>query len=100
LIGSIINLLCLALVVAYHSTLSGRAQTVEMPRSRSDSGADRAPIHLLVDSTGLKLCGAGEWLLEKHNTRQRRSWRTLHIGVDADTSEIVVATQSLTAGSA
>ncbi len=49
-------------------------------------------MHLLVDSTGLKLCGAGEWLLEKHGTKTRRAWRTLHIGTDADTGEIVAAT--------
>ena len=48
-------------------------------------------MHLLVDSTGLKLCGAGEWLVEKHGARTRRSWRTLHIGVDADTGQIVAA---------
>ena len=46
-------------------------------------------MHLLVDSTGLKLCGAGEWLVEKHGTKTRRSWRKLHIGMDADTGEIV-----------
>ena len=49
-------------------------------------------MHLLVDSTGLKLCGAGEWLLETHGTKTRRAWRTLHIGTDADTGEIVAAT--------
>ena len=54
--------------------------------------ADRVPLHLLVDSTGLKLCGAGEWLVEKHGTRKRRSWRKLHIGVDANTGKIVAAT--------
>jgi hypothetical protein len=48
-------------------------------------------VHLLVDSTGLKLCGAGEWLIEKHGTRTRRSWRKLHIGMDADTGRIVAA---------
>jgi hypothetical protein len=46
---------------------------------------------LLVDSTGLTLCGAGEWLIEKHGTSTRRSWRTLHLGVDADTGHIVAA---------
>ncbi len=51
-------------------------------------------MHLLVDSTGLKLCGAGERLLEKHGTRLRRSWRPLHVGVDADTGRIVAATLS------
>ena len=45
-------------------------------------------MHLLVDSTGLKLCGSGEWLLEKHGTKTRRSWRKLHIAVDADTGQI------------
>jgi len=49
-------------------------------------------MHLLVDSTGLKLCGAGEWLLEKHGTKTRRAWRKLHIGTDADTGQIVAAT--------
>jgi len=44
-----------------------------------------------VDSTGLKLCGPGEWLVEKHATKVRRCWRKLHIGVDADTGEIIAA---------
>ena len=48
-------------------------------------------MHLLVDSTGLRLCGPGEWLVEKHGSRTRRSWRKLHIGVDADTGRIVAS---------
>jgi hypothetical protein len=44
-----------------------------------------------VDSTALKLCGAGEWTIEKHGTKARRSRRKLHIGMDADTGEIVAA---------
>jgi hypothetical protein len=39
----------------------------------------------------MKLCGAGEWLLEKHGTKTRRSWRKLHIGMDADTGQIVAS---------
>jgi hypothetical protein len=69
LIGSIITLLGLDLAVPDHSTLSRRAETLEVPRPRLGS----APVYLLVDSTGLKLCGSGEWLLEKHGTRTRRS---------------------------
>jgi hypothetical protein len=46
-------------------------------------------VHLLVDSTGLQLCGPGEWLIEKHGTRRRRSWRKLHIGMDAETGQIL-----------
>ncbi len=89
LIGSILRLLGLDLSVPDHTTLSRRAETLEVPRPRSDSDAE--PVHLLVDSTGLKLCGPGEWLIEKHGTRVRRSWRKLHIGVDADTGRIVAS---------
>lgn len=51
-----------------------------------------APLHLLVDSTGLKLCGPGEWLIEKHGTKQRRSWHALHLGMDGGSGRIVAAT--------
>jgi len=90
LIGSIIGLLGLDLSVPDHTTLSRRAETLEVPRPRSGRNAE--PVHLLVDSTGLKLCGPGEWLVEKHGTKARRSWRKLHLGRDADTGQIVAAT--------
>jgi hypothetical protein len=48
-------------------------------------------VHLLVDSTGLRLCGPGEWLAEKHGTRRRRAWRVLHLATDADTGRIVAS---------
>src|SRR3954470_6752082 len=80
LIGSVIGLLGLDLAVPDHTTLCRRAATLEMPRPKprgdgADSGAgrDTGPMHLLVDSTGLKLYGAGEWLVEKHGTKRRRS---------------------------
>src|SRR6202040_3634088 len=85
LIGSVIGLLGLDLAVPDHSTLSRRARTLEVPRLRRPGSG---PLHLLVDSTGLKLGGAGEWLVEKHGTSRRRSWRKLHIGVNADSGEI------------
>jgi transposase len=90
LIGSIIGLLGLDLSVPDHTTLSRRAETLEVPRPRSGRNAE--PVHLLVDSTGLKLCGPGEWLVEKHGTKARRSWRKLHLGRDADTGQSVAAT--------
>jgi len=93
LIGSIIGLLGLELRVPDHSTLSRRATTLQVPRPQSHRTGE--PLHLLVDSTGLRLCGAGEWLLEKHGTKTRRSWRKLHIGLDAGSGQIVAA--SLTA---
>jgi len=93
LLGSVIGLLGLALPVPDHTTLSRRAATLEVPRSgNADAGAGSEPMHLLVDSTGLKLCGKGEWLLEKHGTATRLSWRMLHLGVDAETGRIVAST--------
>jgi len=89
LIGSIIHLLGLTLAVPDHTTLCRRAETLEVPRLRPRRNGE--PLHLLVDSTGLKLCGAGEWLVEKHGAKTRRSWRKLHIGLDADTGQIVAA---------
>jgi hypothetical protein len=70
LIGSILQLLGLDLPVPDYSTLSRRAQSLELPlQPRATGGA----IHLLVDSSGLKLGGPGEWLVEKHGTSKRRS---------------------------
>ncbi len=80
-------MLGLDLAVPDHSTLSRRAETLEVPRSKVGS----EPVHLLVDSTGLKLCGAGEWLEEKHGTKRRRSWRKLHLATDAGTGHIVAS---------
>jgi hypothetical protein len=88
LIGSIIRLLGLELAVPDHTTIGRRAKTLVVPsRPRVTS----EPLQLLVDSTGLKLGGPGEWLVEKQGTRKRRSWRKLHLGVNADTGEIVAA---------
>src|SRR3954469_7178152 len=87
-IGSVLQLLGLDLPVPDFSTLSRRAQTRELPaQPRAPGGA----IHLLVDSSGLKLGGPGEWLVEKHGTSKRRSWRKLHIGFDAVTGRIVAS---------
>ena len=87
LVGSILRLLGLDLAAPDHSTISRRGETVPVSRPRPGS----EPVHLLVDSTGLKLYGPGEWLVEKHATRTRPSWRKLHIGVDADTGQIIAA---------
>ncbi len=97
LLGSVVGLLGLVLRVPDHTTLSRRAATLDVPQPRLRPGrhvggcGDAEPLHLLVDSTGLKLSGTGEWLTEKHGTRMRRSWRKLHLGVDADTGRIVAA---------
>jgi len=77
----------LDLPVPDHSTLSRRARMLAVaPQAAS------GPVHLLVDSTGVKLSGPGEWLVEKHGTQRRRAWRKLHLAVDAKTGTIVAST--------
>jgi len=87
LIGSILQLLGLDLAVPDHSTLSRRVGALEVPRPR----CGREPVHLLVDSTGLRLCGPGVWLEEKHGSKRRRAWKMLHLATDADTGQIVAS---------
>ena len=79
LVGSLLGMMGLDLPVPDHSTLSRRAGTLAVaPQARAASG----PLHLLVDSTGVKLGGPGEWLIEKHGNQRRRAGRKLHLGVD------------------
>ena len=46
------------------------------------------PLHLLIDSTGIKAEGEGEWNARKHGGSKRRLWRKIHIGIDEETLEI------------
>ena len=92
-VSSLIGLMGLALKTPDHTTLSRRSRDVEVPRF-AQSGS---PPHLVIDSTGLKMLGDGEWQAHKHKTsNKRRSWRKLHMGIDED-SYIVAA--ALTVGS-
>jgi hypothetical protein len=86
LIGSIMKMLEINLPVPDHTTLSRRACGLPVQMPRRDQIGD---LHLIVDSTGLKLRGAGEWLFEKHGATKRRAWRKLHIGIDVASGEIV-----------
>jgi IS5 family transposase len=76
------------LPVPDYTTLCRRRQTldVKLPRTQRDE-----PIHLVVDSTGLKVFGEGEWKVRQHGWCKRRTWRKLHLGIDEATSEIAAA---------
>ncbi len=76
------RLMGLDLMTPDHATLSRRSSTLEVaPLAKTHDG----PIHLVVDSTGLKMVGDGEWLAHQHKTsNKRRSWRKLHLGIDGD----------------
>lgn len=87
-VGSVLRLLGLDLAVPDHTTLSRRSGGLSGHRPRV---VPHGPLHIVVDSSGLKLFGRGEWQDEKHG-RARRAWRKLHIALDADTGEIVAHT--------
>jgi hypothetical protein len=83
--ASVLRLLGRELRVPDHTTLSRRGRGFA---GRQPEVVPHGPLHLVVGSTGLKLFGRGEWDEERHG-RTRRSWRRLHLAVDADTGEIV-----------
>ena len=90
LMRSIATLLGIKIAVPDFSTLSRRGNGLVLSE-RQKSGS-RAPIHLVVDTTGLKIFGEGEWLEKKHKTkRKRRSWRKPHLGLDLVSGDIVCA---------
>jgi hypothetical protein len=86
MLRSIADVLGVAIAIPDHTTLSRRGGGLTVLPKRVDRDE---PLHLLVDSTGLKIYGEGEWLDQKHGLRSRRRWRKLHLGVDADTHEIL-----------
>jgi hypothetical protein len=88
---SVLGLLRVALPVPSYSTLSRRAGELEvalraLPRSE--------PLHLVIDSSGFKVYGEGEWKVRQHGWSKRRTWRKLHIGVDEATGEILAMVAS------
>lgn len=88
LMRSIARLLGVAIAVPDFSTLSRRGNGLTL-RPKPKSKCDK-PVQLVMDSTGLKIFGEGEWLEKRHKTkRKRRSWRKLHLGFDLVSGEIV-----------
>ena len=82
---SIFALLDCPLSVPDYTTLCRRARslTVTLPHPRT-----KEPFHLVIDSTGIKLYGEGEWKVKKHGWRRHRQWRKVHIAVDPRTKII------------
>ena len=92
---SLMRLLNLDLPVPDYTTLCRRRQTlsVDVPASAHLRCAEG--VHLVVDSTGLKIYGEGEWKVRLHGKDKRRTWRKLHLGVDEATHEILAAELTL-----
>jgi len=85
LVRSVLRLLGADLPAPHYSTLSRRAATLDVRLPR----LSRGPLHLAVDSTGVKLYGEGEWKVRTHGKEKRRTWRKLHLLIDHTTHECV-----------
>ena len=71
-------------------TVASRANGLSIAQAMRQAGS--VAVHLVVDSTGLKIFGEGEWLAQKHEIKRiRRRWRKLHLGLDLASGAIVCA---------
>jgi len=87
-VESLLRLIDLDWPVPNFSTLSRRQKTLKVNIPFRGSPG---PLHLLIDSTGIKVEGEGEWNARKHGGTKRRVWRKIHIGIDEQTLEIRAA---------
>jgi len=85
-VRSVFAMLNIHLLVPDHSTLSRRAKTLKVKLPRKTNGN----MNLVLDSTGLKIYGEGEWKVRKHGYSKHRTWRKLHMGANPDNGEIQV----------
>ncbi len=86
---SIAKLMGVDIAVPDFSTLSRRGKGLVLPSARRRTESC-VPVHLVVDSTGLKVFGEGEWLENKHKVKvKRKRWRKLHLGLDLVSGEII-----------
>lgn len=90
-VESLFQLMGLDLSVPDHSTVSRRLRKLKVSLPVVESNGGR---HVVVDSTGIKVYGEGEWKVRQHGVGKRRTWRKLHLGVDESTGEILAAVVS------
>jgi hypothetical protein len=90
-VESIFKLMHIRLAVPDHSTLSRRMKTLEIDIPVQPTDKAR---HGVIDSTGVKVYGEGEWKTRQHGVSKRRTWRKLHLALDEATGEILAVVAS------
>lgn len=88
LLRSLTALLGADMSIPCYSTLSRRQAGLAVAL---DAPAPAGPLHLVVDGTGLKVFGDGEWKARQHGVSKRRTWRKVHLAVDQDTGYVRAA---------
>ena len=94
-VNGVVNLMQIQVAIPDFTSLAKRAKTLSLSLNTTKH---KGPVALVVDSTGLKVYGEGEWKVRKHGWSKRRTWRKLHLAVNAETQEIeaVVLTDNAT----
>lgn len=82
---SLAKLMHVEIAIPDFTSLAKRAAKLEIAL---DVANRKGPIHVVVDSTGLKVFGEGEWKTRKHGAGKRRTWRKLHLAVNPQTQQI------------
>lgn len=87
LVSCVLRLMQTQLSAPHYSTLSRRARSLELSLTANQKKIK----HLVIDSSGLKVYGEGEWQVRTHGQQKRRTWRKLHISMDAETHQLTAA---------
>lgn len=85
---SLSSLLHLSIPIPSYTQICRRAKSLGKVLKKL---SNRRPCDIVFDSTGLKVYGEGEWKVKQHGASKRRTWRKLHLGVDPDSKEIIIA---------
>ena len=85
---SIFQLMQIDLAVPSYTQVCRRQNGLKVPLNLSPSLKDGHGVHLVIDSSGLKIYGECEWKVRKHGYAKRRTWRKIHLGVDEASGEI------------
>lgn len=92
LVQSLIKILRLNITCPHYSRFSRRAKDLDVPMRKFLKS--EGPFDVIFDSTGIKVFGEGEWKVRKHGYSKRRTWRKIHVGICAETGQVIVSTLS------
>lgn len=88
-IGSLIVILGLDLACPHYTVFCRRAKGLQIPLRKLLKPGEK--LNVIFDSTGVKVYGEGEWKVRKHGYSKRRTWRKVHVGMCADSGQVVVS---------
>lgn len=88
-LSSLFGCMNLVLSVPDYTLICKRQKTLGLPNLQAKKASKKPITDIVIDSTGVKVYGEGEWKVKVHGTSKRRKWRKVHIAIDPETGEIV-----------